>query len=144
MAKTIQVQLNASWTQANVDDFGHAFLFADRCEAYNDGTNYQLVITSEIESEGQTVLADDSASEMAIDVRTGKFVKGNVIMGVATIADVQSDVSDYVSFLIPGSDNVLFRGVCSTTQSQDYTPNIVANSDPLIMLTPEQVASLEL
>ena len=144
MAKITQLDLNAAFTQAQVDTWGHSLLFAEQITPYFDGTRNQLIITSEVENTLSTVLADDAASEVSIDVRTGKFVKGNRIMGVARISDVQSDVSDYVSYLIPGNDKVVFTGICSTTQSQDYTPNIIASNNPIIMLTPEQVQSLEL
>ena len=144
MAKITQLDLSTNFTQAQVDTWGHSLLFAERVECYFDGTRNQLVITSEVENTLSNVLADDAASEVSLDVRTGKFVKGNRIMGVSRISSVQSDVSDYVSYLIPGTDKVVFTGICSTTQSQDYTPAIISGNDPIIMLTPEQVQSLDL
>jgi hypothetical protein len=155
MAKTVQFELYASMSQAQFDGIAHSILFADSINPVWLGTGgspdaSSIIITSNVESEivtgmaGYKVLADDSRSEVSIDIATGKFVEGNIIAGLAPLAEIQSDVRDFVTYNVEGSDLKLFVGVCSTTQSQDYTPDLVANSRVTKMLTPAQVKSLNL
>lgn len=142
MAKTVNIALS-NFTQANLDAFGTALLFASDVDVYINGTARALSITSNVESNYGDVVADDSASEFAIDVRTGKAVKGNRVVGRTTLANIQSDISDYVAYQIArDGTEYLYTGTVSSTQSQDYTPAFL--SGPHIMLTPEQVQSLGL
>jgi hypothetical protein len=155
MAQVYQFQLDAVNTQAEVTAIGNSILFADSIDpryAINEsGTTMKnmLTVTSNVDidtsalaSADYEILADDSQSELSIDISTGKFVEGNLICGYAPLTSVQTDVRDFVAYKQNGSDNVWFKGVCSTTQSQDYTPDLVANSNPIHMLTPAQVASI--
>lgn len=157
MAQVYQFNLASVNSQAEVTSIGNSVLFADAIhpsysmsEAGTGPINI-LTVTSNVDID-QTVisganieiLADDSQSELSIDISTGKFVEGNLICGYAPLTEVQTDVRDFVAYKQNGSDNVWFKGVCSTTQSQDYTPDLVANSQPIHMLTPAQVASLNL
>lgn len=155
MAQVYQFQLSAVNTQAEVTAIGNSILFADSIDARlsinESGSNpYNiLTVTSNVDIDTSAltaadyeILADDSQSELSIDISTGKFVEGNLICGYAPLTSVQTDVRDFVAFKQNGSDNVWFKGVCSTTQSQDYTPDLVANSNPIHMLTPAQVASI--
>jgi hypothetical protein len=155
MAQVYQFQLDAVNTQAEITAIGNSILFADSITA-RYGTNEAgsavrniLTVTSNVDidtsaltADAYEILADDSQSELSIDISTGKFVEGNLICGYAPLTSVQTDVRDFVAYKQNGSDNVWFKGVCSTTQSQDYTPDLVANSNPIHMLTPAQVASI--
>jgi uncharacterized secreted protein with C-terminal beta-propeller domain len=155
MAQVYQFELAKVNTQAEVTAIGNSILFADlitprlgRNEANNANANL-LVVTSNVDIDQSAltatdfeILADDSQSELSIDISTGKFVEGNLICGYAPLTMVQTDVRDFVAYKEQGSDNVWFKGVCSTTQSQDYTPDLVSGNKPIHMLTPAQVASI--
>jgi hypothetical protein len=155
MAQVYQFQIQNLNTQAEVTAIGNSILFADSInpryvtnEAGSAVANI-LVVTSNVDIDTSAlaaneyeILADDSQSELSIDISTGKFVEGNLICGYAPLTAVQTDVRDFVAYKQNGSDNVWFKGVCSTTQSQDYTPDLVANSNAIHMLTPAQVASI--
>jgi len=90
------------------------------------------------------LLADDSQSEVSVDISTGKFVEGNLIAVLCTTAEAQSDLRDFMTFYATSGDIHLHVGVCNTTQSQDYTPAIIENSRVLKMVSPAQVLSLGL
>lgn len=155
MAKTYQLETN-TYTQAQFDEFAHSILFADSIVPHWNGTAgnpdaISLIVTSSVEStltgsasSQYLVLADDSKSEVAVDIATGKFVEGNVITGIAPLSEIQADVRDFVCYNIAGVDSKMFVGVCNSTQSQDYTPDLVANSRVIKMLTPQQVRTLNL
>jgi hypothetical protein len=49
-----------------------------------------------------------------------------------------------MTFYATTGDIHLHVGVCNTTQSQDYTPEIIANGRVIKMMTPSQVESLGL
>lgn len=153
MAKTYQLEVNAD-SQAGFDKYAHSLLFAQSIQPAfvqaEAGTNANVIIvTSNVESESHAatryeVLADDSQSEVAIDIATGKFVEGNIIAVLCTTAEAQSDLRDFVTYFATAGDIHLHIGVCNTTQSQDYTPDIVSNSRVIKMMTPAQVKSLNL
>lgn len=156
MAQVYQFEVPNLTTQAAVTAIGNSILFADSIQPIrahgmdsSATSQNQLVVTSNVDIDTSAldiytyeILADDSQSELSIDISTGKFVEGNLICGYAPLTSVQTDVRDFVAYKQNGSDNVWFKGVCSTTQSQDYTPDLVANSNPIHMLTPAQVASI--
>ena len=156
MAKTYQLILDAgdSGTQADLDKYGHSLLFADSIvpiltQAEGGTTRPSIVVTSsadstEHDSTAYHLLADDSQQEVSIDISTGKFVEGNVIAVWCTTAEAQNDLRSFVSYFTIGGDIFLHVGVCNTTQSQDYTPDIIANSRSMKMLTPAQVAQIKL
>lgn len=156
MAKVYQLGLIAAdaGTQADLDAYGHSLLFAENIQPVytqtEGGTNRpQIIVTSNVESTDfdaaiYQLLADDSQSEVSIDISTGKFVEGNLIATWATVSEAQSDLRDFMTFYSLTGDIHLHVGVCNTTQSQDYTPDIVANSRAKIMLSPAQVESLGL
>lgn len=154
MAKVYQLEVVA-YTQTEFDSFAHSLLFAEQINcvvgqdtAGNRGNN--IVVTSGVESistgisANYQVLADDSQSEVSIDISTGKFVEGNLIAVICPTSEAQSDMRDFMTFYATTGDLHLHVGVCNTTQSQDYTPDIVANSRPIKMLTPTQVRGLGL
>jgi hypothetical protein len=154
MAKVYQQELDSP-TQAQFDNWAHSLLFADSIvpgyyyDASDTTSNKMIVVTSGVDSnEGQAnsyyVLADDSQSEVSIDISTGKFVEGNLIAVWCPTSEAQSDLRDFMTFYATSGDIHLHVGVCNTTQSQDYTPDIIANSRVLKMLTPTQVQSLGL
>jgi hypothetical protein len=157
MAKVYQVVLDAGSTntQAVLDALGHSLVFADKLQpvltqAEGGVTRPAIIVTSGVESDGSAItgiyelLADDSQSEVAIDISSGKFVEGNVIATFSTLSEARNDLRDFMSFYMDEGDIQLHIGVCNTTQSQDYTPDIIANSRPILMLTPTQVQSLGL
>lgn len=143
MARTTNFDLR-NFTQANLDEFGVALMFATDVDTIvGEANKIQMSLTSTIESTYGTVTADDAASELSVDIRTGKAVKGNRVVGVASLSDIQSDISEYVAYPIEvGATTFLYVGYVSSTQSQDYTPAFLAS--PHIMLTPEQVQSVTL
>lgn len=155
MAKTYALE-TAAYTQAQFNSFSHSLLFADSCFPHTgnsvaEGDKIQLVITSNVESSAPAgltnvyrVLADDSQSETAIDISTGKFVNGNVICGIAPLAEIQSDIRNFVTYVITGTTSLMYVGVCNSTQSQDYTPALVTNSRVSLMLSPAQLSTLKL
>ena len=154
MAKTYALE-TAAYSQVQFNSFSHSLLFSDstypHCESAQDAATITLVVTSNVESTPPggisnvyRVVADDSQSETAIDISTGKFVNGNVITGIAPLAEIQSDVRNFVTYVINGSDLLMFTGVCNSTQSQDYTPALVTNSRVNLMLTPAQLATLKI
>jgi len=154
MAKVYQLELIA-YNQAGFDKFAHSLLFADAIQPVftqtEGGTNTKgIIVTSSVESDSSTLaahyelLADDSQSETAIDIATGKFVDGNLIAVFCTTAEAQEDMRNFVTYLATSGDIHLHIGVCNTTQSQDYTPGIVANNRVIKMMTPQQVKSLAL
>jgi hypothetical protein len=108
-----------------------------------------IVVTSGVESafagsNNYELLADDSRSEAAIQISSGKFVEGNMITVLCPNSEAQSDLRNYMTFYASAGDVHLHIGVCNTTQSQDYTPDIIANSRVLKMVTPAQVKNLGL
>jgi hypothetical protein len=153
MAKVYQVGVLGGYSQSEFDGFAHSLLFADNIQPIHTqteaGTNTKgIVVTSPVESDGPSgfyeLLADDSQSEVSVDISTGKFVEGNLIAVFCTTSEAQSDLRDFMTFYATGGDIHLHVGVCNTTQSQDYTPAIIANSRVLKMVSPAQVQSLGL
>ena len=154
MAKVYQLELAAN-TQTIFDGFAHSLLFADSIQPLWTGTagnpdGKSIVVTSGVESDGTasgtqyTLLADDSQSEISVDVSTGKFVEGNLIAVQCTVSEAQSDLRDFMTFYSQSGDIHLHVGICNTTQSQDYTPAIIENSRVIKMVSPAQVLSLGL
>lgn len=153
MAKVYQLEVLGTYTQANFDQFAHSLLFADAIQPVGTttpggNTGLSIIVTSSVESEDfgsdYVLLADDSQSETAIDIATGKFVDGNLIAVLATTAEAQEDMRNFVTYLASSGDIHLHIGLCNTTQSQDYTPGIVSNNRVIKMMTPSQVQSLGL
>lgn len=155
MAKVYQLHVIGGYTQAQFDRFAHSLLFAEtinpvyvQAEAGNNAK--AIVVTSSVESESTGItseyelLADDSQSEVSVDISTGKFVEGNLIAVLCPTSEAQSDLRDFMTFYAQTGDIHLHIGVCNTTQSQDYTPDIIANSRVIKMLSPAQVESLGL
>lgn len=155
MAKVYQLVLDAtaSGTQADLDKYGHSLLFAeDMAPIYSksegDDAQHSLVVTSSVESEehdatAYQLLADDSQSEVSIDISTGKFVEGNLIAVWCPTSEARSDLRDFMTFYASSGTIHLHVGVCNTTQSQDYTPEIINNDRALLMLSPAQVSTLD-
>lgn len=155
MAKVFQLAV-AAYSQAAFDEVAHAILFADSIAPVltqtEGGTNNKnIVVTTGVEDSAASIgagnyelLADDSHSEISVDISTGKFVEGNLIAVLCTNAEAQSDLRDFMTFYATTGDIHLHVGVCNTTQSQDYTPAIIANSRVLKMVSPAQVQSLGL
>lgn len=155
MAKVYQLGILGTFSQADFDVVAHSLIFADSivpCYVQTEGgTNSKaIIVTSNVESSDTGIttqyelLADDSMSEVSVDIATGKFVEGNLIAVLCTNAEAQSDLRDFKTFYATSGDVHLHIGVCSTTQSQDYTPDIIANSRVIKMMTPAQVQSLNL
>ena len=154
MAKVYQLEVYGTYTQSDFDKFSHSLLFADNIQplisSIPGGTDANaIVVTSGVESEifnaaHMEVLADDSQSEVSVDISSGKFVEGNLIAVLCPTSEAQSDLRDFMSFYATAGDIHLHVGVCNTTQSQDYTPAIIANSRVLKMISPAQVESLGL
>jgi len=153
MAKVYQLEV-AALSQAQFDDVAHSIIFADNiaCVHSNsaDGTlNRTIVVTSPVESVAFSdvyyeLLADDSQSEVSVDISSGKFVEGNLIAVLCPTSEAQSDLRDFMTFYATSRDIHLHVGVCNTTQSQDYTPAIIENSRVIKMVSPAQVLSLGL
>lgn len=156
MAKVYQAVVNGSHTQAQFDAYAHSLLFAESIQpvytqAEGGSNNKCIVVTSSVESSEPSgaatnyeLLADDSQSEISVDISSGKFVEGNLIAVFCPIAEAQSDLRDFMTFYATAGDIHLHVGVCNTTQSQDYTPAIIENSRVLKMVSPAQVISLGL
>lgn len=154
MAKTFTIDTSAINDLTTVTEMGPSMLFADSIIPTNHATSAsgagvnQLIVTTNFEPDFTSVASteyeetsDDSQSEIAYDQSVGKFVEGNLIFGVATKAQVQADVRDYVFYSIVGSDLGLFKGVCNSTQSQDYTPALVS-ANKNYMVSAAQVKAL--
>jgi len=153
MAKVYQLEVLGNYTQAQFDNVAHSLLFADSvAPVYVDtptgGAGASIVVTSGVESTDfggdYQILADDSRSEASIQISTGKFVEGNMIAVLCPSSEAQSDLRNYMTFYATTGDIHLHIGICNTTQSQDYTPDIIANSRVLKMVTPAQVKNLGL
>ena len=155
MAKVYQLNVLGDSTQTEFDNVAHSLLFADSIVPVANGieggsTERSIVVTSGVESStygssGQyNLLADDSQSETSIDISSGKFVDGNLIAVLCPTSEAQSDMRNFVTYFATTGDVHLHVGLCNTTQSQDYTPDIVANSRVIKMMTPSQVKSLAL
>lgn len=154
MAKVYQLAVRGDFTQTNFDNVAHSLLFAESIQpSYvqaEGGTNEKVIIvTSGVESSDTTagtyeLLADDSQSEVSVDISSGKFVEGNLIAVLCPTSEAQSDLRDFMTFYATSGDIHLHVGVCNTTQSQDYTPAIIENSRVLKMVSPAQVQSLGL
>ena len=153
MAKVYQYEVSGSTTQAGFDKVAHSLLFADSITPVYAGSagnpdGNSIIVTSAVDSTDgggeYMLLADDSRSEAALTVSSGKFVDGNLITVFCTSAEAQSDLRNYMTFFATTGDIHLHVGVCNTTQSQDYTPDIIANSRVIKMITPAQVKNLGL
>ena len=156
MAKVYQLLVDGGYSQANFDAVAHSLLFADSIQPVFTQTevgtnNKNIMVTSGVESVAPSglathyeLLADDSRSEAAIQISTGKFVEGNMIAVLCPNSEAQSDLRNYMTFYATTGDIHLHIGICNTTQSQDYTPDIIANSRVLKMVTPAQVKNLGL
>lgn len=154
MAKVYQSHVNGNITQAQFDNIAHSLLFAESITPVftqtEGGINSKnVIVTSSVESsvwdaDGYELLADDSQSETSVDISSGKFVEGNLIAVVCTTSEAQADLRDFMTFYATSGDIHWHVGVCNTTQSQDYTPAIIANSRVLKMVSPAQVKSLGL
>ena len=154
MAKVYQLSVLGDYTQAQFDNVAHSLLFADNIAPVftqtETGTNQKnIVVTSGVESEPASsgyyeLLADDSQSEVSVDISSGKFVEGNLIAVLCPTSEAQSDLREFMTFYATSGDIHLHVGVCNTTQSQDYTPAIIENSRVIKMVSPAQVLSLGL
>ena len=156
MAKVYQLAVYGTYTQAQFDGVAHSLLFADSIQPVftqtEGGVNTRnMVVTSGVESDSSALaatayelLADDSRSEVSVDISSGKFVEGNMIAVLCPSSEAQSDLRNYMTFYASSGDIHLHIGICNTTQSQDYTPDIIANSRVLKMVTPAQVKNLGL
>lgn len=153
MAKVYQLEVIGSFSQAVFDGFAHSLLFADSITPVSGATpagtaGNSIIVTSSVESEATTsdydLLADDSQSEVSVDISTGKFVEGNLIAVLCPTSEAQSDLRDFMTFYATSGDIHLHVGVCNTTQSQDYTPDIIANSRVIKMISPAQAQTLGL
>ncbi len=155
MAKVYQMQVLGTYTQSDFDTVSHSLLFADNIvpvftQTEGGSNSHNIIVTSGVESSASDangwfeILADDSQSETAIDIATGKFVDGNLIAVLCTTAEAQEDMRNFVTYFATSGDIHLHIGLCNTTQSQDYTPGIVANNRVIKMMTPSQVQSLGL
>jgi hypothetical protein len=155
MAKVYQMQVLGTYTQADFDTVAHSLLFADTIAPVftqtEGGTNSQnIVVTSGVENSANDangwfeLLADDSQSEVSVDISSGKFVEGNLITVLCPTSEAQSDLRDFMTFYATSGDIHLHVGICNTTQSQDYTPAIIENSRVIKMVSPAQVLSLGL
>ena len=154
MAKVYQLEVLGSFSQANFDNVAHSLLFADSIQPVftqtEGGTNAKgIIVTSGVESIATTsgtyeLLADDSQSEVSVDISSGKFVEGNLIVVLCPTSEAQSDLRDFMTFYATSGDIHLHVGICNTTQSQDYTPAIIENSRVIKMVSPAQVLSLGL
>lgn len=154
MAKVYQMPVAGDYTQAQFDDVAHSLLFADSIVPVFTQTelgtnNRNIIVTSGVESNAFSasfyeLLADDSQSEISVDISSGKFVEGNLIAVLCPTSEAQSDLRDFMTFYATSGDLHLHIGVCNTTQSQDYTPAIIENSRVLKMVSPAQVESLGL
>jgi len=156
MAKVYQLEVLGNYTQAKFDEWSHSLLFADAITATANGTPAvagsakSIIVTSGVDSSGSTtgsdyvLLADDSRSEASITISTGKFVEGNLIAVLCPSAEAQADMRNYMTFFATTGDIHLHIGLCNTTQSQDYTPDIIGNNRVIKMVTPAQVKNLGL
>ena len=155
MAKVYQLEVLGTYTQAKFDEWSHSLLFADSITASNASIpdvigGKSIIVTSSVDSSNAltgvdySLLADDSRSEAAITVSTGKFVEGNLIAVLCPSAEAQADMRNYMTFYASSGDVHLHVGLCNTTQSQDYTPDIIANNRVIKMITPAQVKNLGL
>lgn len=155
MAKVYQLEVLGTYTQAKFDEWSHSLLFADSITAVAAETpsataGKSIIVTSSVDSSNSAtstdyvLLADDSRSEAAITVSTGKFVEGNLIAVLCPSAEAQADMRNYMTFFATTGDTHLHVGLCNTTQSQDYTPDIIANNRVIKMVTPAQVKNLGL
>jgi len=152
MAKVYQLEVQVV-TQSEFDQFAHSLLFADNINCVYGGTGgapdgNSIVVTSGVESSDHgasyQLLADDSQSEVSVDISSGKFVEGNLIAVWCPTSEAQSDLRDFMTFYATSGDIHLHVGICNTTQSQDYTPAIIENSRVIKMVSPAQVLSLGL
>ena len=153
MAKVYQL-IVTPYSQAQFDDVAHSLLFADSIvpvftQTEVGSNNKNIIVTSGVESRefaanNYELLADDSQSEISVDISSGKFVEGNLIAVLCPTSEAQSDLRDFMTFYATAGDIHLHVGVCNTTQSQDYTPAIIENSRVLKMISPAQVLSLGL
>jgi hypothetical protein len=153
MAKVYQLEVLGSYTQTQFDDVAHSLLFADAIQpiyvSTPDGAGGKsIVVTSGVESaqfsSDYQLIADDSQSEVSVDISSGKFVEGNLIAVLCPTSEAQSDLRDFMTFYATSGDIHLHVGVCNTTQSQDYTPAIIENSRVIKMISPAQVLTLGL
>lgn len=153
MAKVYQLEVKGDYTQALFDAWAHSILFADSITplavSTPSGSGNSIIVTSSVDSSDASsadyeLLADDSRSEAAITVSTGKFVEGNLIAVLCPSAEAQADMRNYMTFFATTGDTHLHVGLCNTTQSQDYTPDIIANNRVIKMVTPAQVKNLGL
>ena len=155
MAKVYQLMvIDNGYSQAQFDNVAHSLLFADSIVPVltqtEGGTNeHNIIVTSGVESVATTsgtyeLLADDSQSEVSVDISAGKFVEGNLIAVQCPTSEAQSDLRDFMTFYATSGDVHLHVGVCNTTQSQDYTPALIENSRVIKMVSPAQVLSLGL
>jgi hypothetical protein len=155
MAKVYQLEVTGAYTQADFDAFAHSLLFADTITPLvapgsepASGNGNCIIVTSGVESTDfgtdYELLADDSQSEVSVDISSGKFVEGNLIAVWCPTSEAQSDLRDFMTFYATSGDIHLHVGVCNTTQSQDYTPAIIENSRVIKMVSPAQVLSLGL
>jgi hypothetical protein len=155
MAKVYQLEVIGGYTQSDFDNVAHSLLFADQIQPVAMDTNAagsgnSIIVTSGVESTpvdasgNYELLADDSQSEVSVDISSGKFVEGNLITVLCPTSEAQSDLRDFMTFYATSGDIHLHVGICNTTQSQDYTPAIVENSRVIKMVSPAQVLSLGL
>lgn len=153
MAKVYQLEVLGTYTQAYFDNVAHSLLFADSitctyADVPNSTAGKSIIVTSGVESTSfgadYILLADDSQSEVSVDISSGKFVEGNLIAVLCPTSEAQSDLRDFMTFYATSGDIHLHVGVCNTTQSQDYTPAIIENSRVIKMISPAQVESLGL
>ena len=155
MAKVYQLEVLGTYTQAKFNEYSHSLLFATAITPVAMTTpdaagGKSIIVTSDVDSSNAltgtdyVLLGNDSRSELTVEQSSGKFVDGNMIAVLCTLSEAQSDLRNYMTFFAGSGDIHLHVGICNTTQSQDYTPDIIANSRVIKMVTPAQVKNLGL
>ena len=121
MAKVYQLEVLGSYTQTQFDDVAHSLLFADAIQAIYVSTpdgagGKSIVVTSGVESaqfsSDYQLIADDSQSEVSVDISSGKFVEGNLIAVLCPTSEAQSDLRDFMTFYATSGDIHLHVGIC--------------------------------
>jgi hypothetical protein len=83
-------------------------------------------------SETAPFIADDSANEEVLKVRTTAAQAGNKVVGLAPVAVIEKEFDDYQFFsddVTPLSGNVAYRGTLKVSQTPVFTPSFLSTEN---------------
>jgi len=105
-------------------------------DQYFDGAaaKWKLKVSTNFIEGNETAdfIADDSANEEVLKVRTTAAQAGNKVVGLAPVSVIEKEFDDYQYFsddLTPLTGNVAYRGTLKVSQTPVFTPTFLSTEN---------------